>query len=30
MQAGVEPSRIRTTWQPIGDHLASNETAEGR
>jgi hypothetical protein len=24
VQAGVDPTRIRTTWQPIGDHIASN------
>ena len=30
VQAGVDPARIRTTWQPVGDHIASNETASGR
>ena len=30
VQAGVEPGRIRTTWQPVGDHLADNGTSGGR
>ena len=30
VQAGVDPARIRTTWQPVGDHIASNGTVEGR
>jgi outer membrane protein OmpA-like peptidoglycan-associated protein len=30
VQAGVDPARIRTTWQPVGDHIASNGTADGR
>jgi outer membrane protein OmpA-like peptidoglycan-associated protein len=30
VQAGVDPTRIRSTWQPIGDHVASNDTSEGR
>ena len=30
VQAGVEPGRIRTTWQPVGDHLADNGTPSGR
>jgi len=30
VQAGVDPARIRTTWQPIGDHVASNLSADGR
>jgi outer membrane protein OmpA-like peptidoglycan-associated protein len=29
-QAGVEPSRIRSTWQPVGDHAADNAMAGGR
>ncbi|MFN3630711.1 MAG: OmpA family protein [Casimicrobiaceae bacterium] len=28
--AGVNPSQIRTTYQPIGDHAADNRTAGGR
>jgi outer membrane protein OmpA-like peptidoglycan-associated protein len=28
--AGVNPSQIRTTYQPIGDHSADNRTAGGR
>lgn len=28
--AGVDPRRIRTTYQPVGDHLADNATSEGR
>ena len=28
--AGVDPARIRTTWQPIGDHAADNTTEGGR
>ncbi len=28
--AGVSPARIRTTWQPIGDHAAANTLAGGR
>ena len=30
IQSGVDPSRIRTSWQPIGDPMASNQTPEGR
>lgn len=30
IRAGVEPSRVVATWQPIGDHLAPNNNAEGR
>ena len=30
VQAGVEPSRIRTTWQPVGDHAADNGEPSGR
>jgi len=28
--AGVSPARIRTTWQPVGDHAAANTLAGGR
>jgi outer membrane protein OmpA-like peptidoglycan-associated protein len=28
--AGVAPSRIRATWQPVGDHAADNRSAQGR
>lgn len=28
--AGVSPARIRSTWQPVGDHAAENTSAEGR
>lgn len=28
--AGVRPEQIRTTWQAAGDHIASNQTPEGR
>ena len=28
--SGVDPSRIRTTHQPSGDHLADNHSARGR
>lgn len=28
--AGVEPTRIRTTYQPAGDHVADNDTLGGR
>ena len=27
---GVEPARIRTTWQAVGDHAADNTTPGGR
>lgn len=30
VQAGVDRARIRTTWQPVGDHAADNATAGGR
>jgi outer membrane protein OmpA-like peptidoglycan-associated protein len=30
VQAGVEPSRIRVTYQPVGDHAADNVSAGGR
>jgi len=30
VQAGIDPARIRTSYQPIGDHAANNRTAEGR
>lgn len=30
VQAGIEPARIRTTWQPVGDHAADNSTPGGR
>lgn len=30
VQAGVDRARIRTTWQPVGDHAADNTTAGGR
>lgn len=30
VRSGVEPARIRMTWQPVGDTVASNETATGR
>ncbi|MBE2242148.1 MAG: OmpA family protein, partial [Burkholderiaceae bacterium] len=28
--AGVDVSRIRATWQPVGDHAADNTDAGGR
>lgn len=28
--AGVEPARIRTTYQPVGDHAAENGSPSGR
>ena len=28
--AGIRPEQIRTTWQAAGDHVASNQTPEGR
>lgn len=28
--AGVDPSRIRATYQPAGDHVADNDSASGR
>jgi len=30
VQAGIDPARIRTSYQPVGDHAASNGTAAGR
>lgn len=30
VQAGVEPARIRATWQPAGDHAADNTSVDGR
>jgi outer membrane protein OmpA-like peptidoglycan-associated protein len=30
VQAGIEPARIRTTWQPVGDHAADNQLPGGR
>ena len=30
VQAGIEPARIRTTWQPAGDYAADNELPGGR
>jgi len=30
VQSGVDPARIRMTWQPIGDTVASNDTVNGR
>lgn len=30
VQAGIEPARIRTTWQPAGDHAADNTLPGGR
>ena len=28
--AGVDPTRIRSTWQPTGDHVADNDSSSGR
>lgn len=28
--AGVEPARIRSTYQPAGDHVANNASTQGR
>jgi outer membrane protein OmpA-like peptidoglycan-associated protein len=28
--AGVDPARIRATYQPAGDHVADNVSAGGR
>ena len=28
--AGVDPARIRATWQPVGDHVADNDSNTGR
>jgi outer membrane protein OmpA-like peptidoglycan-associated protein len=30
IRGGVIPSRIVATWQPVGDHLGPNDSAEGR
>jgi len=30
VQAGVDPSRIRATYQPVGDYASDNGTATGR
>lgn len=30
VQSGVDRTRIRTTWQPVGDHAADNSTPGGR
>lgn len=30
VQSGIGRARIRTTWQPVGDHAADNTTAGGR
>lgn len=30
VRSGVDRARIRTTWQPIGDHAADNTTPGGR
>jgi outer membrane protein OmpA-like peptidoglycan-associated protein len=30
IQAGIEPGRIRMTWQPVGDHVANNDNVNGR
>lgn len=30
VHSGVDRARIRTTWQPVGDHAADNETPGGR
>jgi outer membrane protein OmpA-like peptidoglycan-associated protein len=30
VQSGVDRARLRTTWQPIGDHAADNQTPGGR
>jgi outer membrane protein OmpA-like peptidoglycan-associated protein len=30
VQAGIDRARIRTTWQPVGDHAADNSSAGGR
>lgn len=30
VHSGVDRARIRTTWQPVGDHAADNETSGGR
>lgn len=30
VHSGIDRARIRTTWQPVGDHAADNETPGGR
>jgi outer membrane protein OmpA-like peptidoglycan-associated protein len=30
VQSGIDRARVRTTWQPVGDHAADNGTAGGR
>jgi outer membrane protein OmpA-like peptidoglycan-associated protein len=30
VEAGVDPGRIRATWQPVGDHVADNAMPAGR
>ena len=30
VSAGVDPKRIRLTWQPVGDHAADNHEPHGR
>jgi outer membrane protein OmpA-like peptidoglycan-associated protein len=30
VQAGIDRARIRTTWQPVGDHAADNASPGGR
>ncbi len=30
VQSGVDRARVRTTWQPVGDHAADNSTPGGR
>lgn len=30
VQSGIDRARIRTTWQPVGDHAADNATVGGR
>ena len=30
VRGGVEPARIRTTWQPVGDPVAENDSEGGR
>jgi outer membrane protein OmpA-like peptidoglycan-associated protein len=30
VQSGIDRARVRTTWQPVGDHAADNSTPGGR
>ena len=30
MASGVDPARIRATYQPVGDHVADNGSDSGR